>query len=301
MAESRKSSKGDFSPSIFEEAITKEGKLYKKSSGMIKRYQERYFTLQGHYLKYYADSNKIQKDLKGTIDLNETVAPHIRIDGLEFEVVLKDKQTAKLKADTQEDADDWVTICMSRLPEPLKSGQLEGEKTDEPEEEGKKQRAGDGIVSADIDGDGEDGETGPHIAVSVSKVDGSMLELAFPKRKNPTVSSVSSEIERREGCSRSSQELYFMGDDSERKLAHIMSLAQIMAGAQPPVEMLEFLLLINPVNDVSLSFHRLFALTLFHASFASFLNYLVHAPSNLQTHSHCGCCPLLQPYPSTRF
>jgi hypothetical protein len=122
MAEGRKSSfsKRGFRPSVFEEAVIKEGKLNKLSSGMIKRYQERYFTLQGHYLKYYSDSNKIQKDLKGTINLNETVPPHIKIDGLEFEVVLKDKQTAKLKAEKQEDADDWVMLLMSRLPEPLK-------------------------------------------------------------------------------------------------------------------------------------------------------------------------------------
>ena len=65
-------------PSVFDQAIVKQGSLKKRSSGLVKRWQERYFTLQGHYLKYYADINKIQKDLKGTIDLAETVEPHCR-------------------------------------------------------------------------------------------------------------------------------------------------------------------------------------------------------------------------------
>jgi hypothetical protein len=112
-------SKKGFRPSVFEEAIVKEGKLFKLSSGMIKRYQERYFTLQGHYLKYYADSNKIQKDLKGTIDLNTTIEPHLRTSGeLEFELLLQDGSVAKLKSDTQEDADEWIMLIMSRKPEP---------------------------------------------------------------------------------------------------------------------------------------------------------------------------------------
>jgi hypothetical protein len=97
----------------------------------------------------------------------------------------------------------------------------------------------------------EEEETGPRIAVIISKVDGSILELSFAENKNPTVLSVGSEIDRREGCGVSSQELYFMGDDSERQLPLAASLAQILANAKPPVEILEFFLLINPLNEVS--------------------------------------------------
>jgi hypothetical protein len=43
-------------------------------AGVFKRWQERYFTIQGHYLKYYTDCNKIQRDLKGTIDLSDMTA-----------------------------------------------------------------------------------------------------------------------------------------------------------------------------------------------------------------------------------
>ena len=38
---------------MFEAPTLCEGYLKKMSTGMIKRWQKRYFTLAGHYLKYY--------------------------------------------------------------------------------------------------------------------------------------------------------------------------------------------------------------------------------------------------------
>ena len=42
-----------FRASVYSSSVTMEGFLDKKSSGAMGRYQKRYFTLAGHYLKYY--------------------------------------------------------------------------------------------------------------------------------------------------------------------------------------------------------------------------------------------------------
>lgn len=42
-----------FRPSVFNSPVTMESYLGKKSSGPLGRYQKRYFTLAGHYLKYF--------------------------------------------------------------------------------------------------------------------------------------------------------------------------------------------------------------------------------------------------------
>jgi hypothetical protein len=51
-------SKRGFRPSVFEESLVKEGTLHKLSSGVLKRYQKRYFTLEGrsivHILYFFA-------------------------------------------------------------------------------------------------------------------------------------------------------------------------------------------------------------------------------------------------------
>ena len=39
--------------SMFGQSVLKEGYLEKESSGMLKKWQRRYFELSGHYLKYY--------------------------------------------------------------------------------------------------------------------------------------------------------------------------------------------------------------------------------------------------------
>jgi hypothetical protein len=50
----RKGSKGmDRRPSLTEAAEECQGYLKKKSSGVIKRWQKRYFVIKGHYMSYY--------------------------------------------------------------------------------------------------------------------------------------------------------------------------------------------------------------------------------------------------------
>jgi hypothetical protein len=63
--------------SIFEQIIVKEGYLQKLSSGLLSKWQSRYFELSGHYLKYYkkrdigSDDSFFKKELRGVIDLHE--------------------------------------------------------------------------------------------------------------------------------------------------------------------------------------------------------------------------------------
>ena len=73
MAQRKQSSfaKSGFRNSVFEAPVIMEGWLKKHSTGMIKRWQKRYFTIAGHYMKYYEDEAKDEKTLKGTIDIEE--------------------------------------------------------------------------------------------------------------------------------------------------------------------------------------------------------------------------------------
>jgi hypothetical protein len=60
--------------SVFTSAIVVEGYLKKHSTGIIKRWQKRYFAVKGHYLNYYENENMGDKQLKGTIDLEKLQA-----------------------------------------------------------------------------------------------------------------------------------------------------------------------------------------------------------------------------------
>jgi hypothetical protein len=100
----------------------KQGRLRKLSSGLLPRYQERFFCLQGHYLKYFDDDaprgNGPMRswDLKGLIDLRKTVKPHCReatSDPLVFEIMLTDG-IAKLKAETKVDVDEWLELIRAQ-------------------------------------------------------------------------------------------------------------------------------------------------------------------------------------------
>ena len=109
--------KAAFRNSVFDEACIIEGYLKKYSHGVFRRWQDRYFTVQGHYLKYYTDSNKIRKDLKGTIDLDGVKSALLtgKSKG-EFRVVLKEGE-AVMKAESDEEAMKWVEIIASMVTE----------------------------------------------------------------------------------------------------------------------------------------------------------------------------------------
>ena len=68
--------------SMFGQSVLKEGYLEKESSGMLKKWQRRYFELSGHYLKYYetkeahaqvqTSGNSGEKTIKGTADARDS-------------------------------------------------------------------------------------------------------------------------------------------------------------------------------------------------------------------------------------
>lgn len=109
--------KAQFRNSVFDEACIIEGYLKKYSHGVFRRWQDRYFTVQGHYLKYYTDSNKIRKDLKGTIDLDGVKGANLtgKAKG-EFRVVLAEGE-AVMKAESDEEAMKWVEIIAAMVTE----------------------------------------------------------------------------------------------------------------------------------------------------------------------------------------
>ena len=43
--------------SVFQSPVLMEGYLKKHSSGVIKRWQKRFFAIKGHYLNYYENEN----------------------------------------------------------------------------------------------------------------------------------------------------------------------------------------------------------------------------------------------------
>eukprot|EP00937_MAST-01D_sp_MAST-1D-sp2_P004266 g4266.t1 len=102
-------SKSGFRNSVFEAPVIMEGWLKKHSTGLIKRWQKRYFTIAGHYMKYYDDETKNEKALKGTIDLNGLQsAAQTALEG-ELQLVIKG-ETIILHAESAADGARWINI-----------------------------------------------------------------------------------------------------------------------------------------------------------------------------------------------
>ena len=79
--------------SVFTSAVAVEGYLKKHSSGVIKRWQKRYFAIKGHYLNYYENENMGDKQLKGTIDLlNLQAAGTTSFEG-EIQIIIDGEST----------------------------------------------------------------------------------------------------------------------------------------------------------------------------------------------------------------
>jgi hypothetical protein len=103
-------------------AVVMEGLLRKKASGPIPRWQERYFTVQGSFLKYYTErpegmSAYLETNLKGTLDLSDMESCDATKDACSFKIVLKEnKGVTLLKSTTQDDADRWIRLLQSMAP-----------------------------------------------------------------------------------------------------------------------------------------------------------------------------------------
>jgi hypothetical protein len=97
--------KAGFRGSVFVPAtIVIEGTLQKRSSGVLPRWQHRYFQITSHYLKYFTGDG--DRTLKGTIDL--MTMTNCSANGMDILLELSDGSSAQLKAATEEDATRWI-------------------------------------------------------------------------------------------------------------------------------------------------------------------------------------------------
>jgi hypothetical protein len=83
--------------SMYEGDMYMEGMLSKyTSNGMTKRWLPRYFTLRGHYLKYYENQQK--KEVKGVMDMNHCLSAQLElVDFSTRKIVLTTTQGAPLQ------------------------------------------------------------------------------------------------------------------------------------------------------------------------------------------------------------
>jgi len=94
--------------SVFQQPVLKEGYLEKQSSGMVKKWQSRYFELSGHYLKYYEKKEgKSDETLKGAVDLQEI--SEVTSQSANVIIVMNDGKKLNLKSPSDQVAGLWVT------------------------------------------------------------------------------------------------------------------------------------------------------------------------------------------------
>ena len=96
--------------SMVGQLVIKEGYLNKQASGLIKKWQTRYFVLAGHYLKYYEKKEETKSDetIKGVVDVR-TIRQVTR-EGSCFSLEMADKsKSVTLRATSDQLAELWVT------------------------------------------------------------------------------------------------------------------------------------------------------------------------------------------------
>jgi hypothetical protein len=94
--------------SVFQQPVLKEGYLEKQSSGMVKKWQSRYFELSGHYIKYYEKKeSKSDETLKGAVDLQEI--SEVTSQAAQIIIVMNDGKKILLKGLSDQVAGLWVT------------------------------------------------------------------------------------------------------------------------------------------------------------------------------------------------
>ena len=83
--------------SVFKQPVLKEGYLEKQSSGLMKKWQSRYFELSGHYLKYYEKKEgKSDDTLKGAVDLKEVSTTTVQ--ARQITLFMHDRKRVNLRA-----------------------------------------------------------------------------------------------------------------------------------------------------------------------------------------------------------
>ena len=79
--------------SMYEGDVVLEGELQKQTSGSLRRWVTRYFTIRGHYLKYYQDEEK--ESVKGVFDLSQVSECRVEIVTWALRKLTLESPTAK--------------------------------------------------------------------------------------------------------------------------------------------------------------------------------------------------------------
>jgi hypothetical protein len=99
--------------------VAKEGYLYKKSAGPAPRWQPRFFTLNGHYLNYFADEQHAhdeKEDIKGSFDLDMCTQIR-REEGTGAKLTLKlATERLELKTNSFREATAWIQAVSQVCP-----------------------------------------------------------------------------------------------------------------------------------------------------------------------------------------
>jgi hypothetical protein len=109
--------------------VMQHGYLQKLSSGMAKRYQNRYFELAGTYLKYFDNAfPRTKATIKGVIHLDGLQSCSLEEEKV-ISISLVDGRTLKLKAKSEENAKIWIANIKEN------TGCAETDTKEEPKEE----------------------------------------------------------------------------------------------------------------------------------------------------------------------
>ena len=96
-------------------AVLLEGPLLKRSTGVVKRWQPRYFVVAGHYLKYADTEEAVIASPKATVDL--TALRSCTIDrGAFLKLAFTDSMSLELQAATAEEANAWHEVLADFAP-----------------------------------------------------------------------------------------------------------------------------------------------------------------------------------------
>ena len=118
---------------MFQQSVLKEGNLEKLSSGLLKKWQSRYFELAGHYLKYYQDKQtKSDKVLKGTIDVHDIREVTVGKDGIILMTLSAGGGKIKLRhpSGTRESSVSWADAVLEAQAMPRKPSQSHGHRAE---------------------------------------------------------------------------------------------------------------------------------------------------------------------------
>jgi GTPase SAR1 family protein len=92
-------------------AVLLEGVLMKRSTGVLKRWQKRYFVIGGHYLKYADSEDAAHASPKATVDLHALKSCTIKRSTF-MTLRFDDKVVLEMQASTAEEATGWHEVLV---------------------------------------------------------------------------------------------------------------------------------------------------------------------------------------------